>query len=70
MKWEYKVIINQRASEDTSKELIEEGHESLIKSTLTKDKLNQLGNDGWELVSYYDGSVAGSPVAIFKRPKN
>ncbi len=70
MKWEYKVIDNQAVSGSTSEELKKRGSESLIESTLTKNKLNQLGNDGWELISYYDGSVAGKPVAIFKRPKN
>jgi len=68
-KWEYKVIEGQRVRESTNEELIQEGYKSLIESSLTIDKLNQLGNEGWELVSYYTGFAAGNAVAIPKREK-
>jgi len=71
MKWEYKVIEYLDITEDTNEEMIKKGWENSIDSYLTIDKLNQLGDDGWELVSHYPESVAGGrSVAIFKRPKN
>lgn len=63
MKWEYKVINNRKFSEDTS------AHIDPFYSDLGIDELNQLGDDGWELVSYSCFS-GGNPAAIFKRPKN
>ncbi len=34
------------------------------------DELNQLGNEGWELVTYNPLHSGLVPVAVFKRPKN
>jgi len=34
------------------------------------DNLNQLGGDGWELVTYSLKDDPSRSVAIFKRPKN
>lgn len=68
MKWEYKVIENQGASERTNKEAIEERGKFLLDRYFTIDKLNQIGDDGWELVSY--SCFLGSSAAIFKRLKN
>ena len=70
MKWEYKVIENQEATERTSKELIEKMGEILLNRHLTTDKLNRLADDGSELVSYRPQSDSRRAVAIFKRPKN
>jgi len=70
MKWEYKVIENLGIIEDTNEETIKKRGENSIDSYLTIDRLNQIGDDGWELVSYCPQSEIGEPVAIFKRPKN
>jgi hypothetical protein len=70
MKWEYKVIQNQEVTERTNKEVIEKFGEILSNRNLTIDKLNRLGDDGWELVTYRPQTVSTRAVAIFKRPKN
>ncbi|MBA7536763.1 hypothetical protein ES705_29027 [subsurface metagenome] len=71
MKWEYKVIENQTATERTNKELMEKTAGILSNRThLTVDKLNQLGDDGWELISYRPQSDSRRAIAIFKRLKN
>ena len=69
MKWEYKIIEGRKVSEETTEEITEVDIDYL-KFTLPIDELNKIGNNGWELVIYYDDSVANSSVAIFKRPKN
>lgn len=35
----------------------------------TKDTLNQLGDEGWELVSLIQGRDTGQLLYVFKRPK-
>ena len=68
MKWEYKVIENLKIIEDTNEERTKNDYS--IDLYLTIEKLNQIGDDGWELVSYCTGFGAGHPVAIFEHPKN
>jgi len=67
MKWEYKVIEDHIVTKRTTEEMIKE---TGIDGRLTIDKLNELGDRGWEL-SYYAGFEVGDrPIAIFKREKS
>ena len=70
MKWEYKVIEHLDVIEYTDEEMIKKGMKNFIDKYLTIDKLNQIGDDGWELVSYSPRFGAEQSVVIFKRPKN
>lgn len=70
MKWEYKVIEHLDVVEYTNEEMIKKGMKNSINDYLTSDKLNQIGDDGWELVSYSPRFGADDSVVIFKRLKN
>ncbi len=35
----------------------------------SREALNELGNDGWELVSVLQGKDTGQFLYVFKRPK-
>ena len=71
MKWEYKVIKNQKVIKRDNKELT---GQILIDQDrfLPIDKLNQLGDEGWELIIYFEDLDRGpyTSTALFKRPKN
>lgn len=70
MKWEYKVIKNQKVTKRNNKELT---GQILIDQNrfLPIDKLNQLGDEGWELIIYLEEpDIPHGSTAIFKRPKN
>ena len=67
MKWEYKVI-KGRIVPDLS---INKISSKYVDYNIYLDKLNQLGEDGWELIIYSTPSECESFFnAIFKRPKN
>jgi hypothetical protein len=59
-KWEYKVTEGGPITAKTD--------EQLYTHPITLNKLNQLGDQGWEFI-YYCPTVMGGPIALFKREK-
>ena len=68
-KWEYKIIVFEdeypMKSDDDLVEEDEEGAPILIPSW--EEQLNQLGQDGWELVSMIKSKYKGRVAATLKR---
>jgi hypothetical protein len=44
-------------------------YKQLFNSPITDETLNQLGNEGWQVVGYGGAPGAGSGFYILKRPK-
>ena len=41
----------------------------LTEGPASRDSLNELGEQGWELISFLQGRDSGSILYVFKRPK-
>ena len=41
----------------------------LSEEPASRDSLNELGEQGWELISFLQGKDSGSILYVFKRPK-
>ena len=63
MKWEYSTVMFEASFW---------GHGGKFDEHKLNERLNQLGQDGWEMVSVFDTSYAGGAtravVAVLKRP--
>lgn len=56
-RWEYRTLTPPRA--DTQKEAVD-----------PTDELNELGEEGWELVDTIDYTGGGTKFLVLKRPKD
>lgn len=69
------VSVNSQTTQAQNSTLQKWEYKSVDKSwvTVSEDKMNKLGNEGWELVAIETQEVSGQTTQVryvFKRPKN